>query len=86
MSVIFKAHIKENQIGGWCIDLSNTQTNEAVICNNLDDFSTQIELLGAPYKGDIEVQWSKADNLTPEHFFEVKEQMARMSKELRQDD
>jgi hypothetical protein len=86
MSATFKAHIQENCLGGWFIKITDLQTQEEIICNTLDEFSTQIEFMGAPYNNAIEVQWSKADNLTPEHFYEVKQQMAKINKELHQDD
>lgn len=82
MSVPFKAHIEENGMGGWFIRITNTQTQEECICKDMEEFSAQIELLGFPYNNDIEVLWSKADNLTPEHFYEVKHQMAQINKEL----
>ncbi|MFA7084447.1 MAG: hypothetical protein WC141_07930 [Arcobacteraceae bacterium] len=86
MKVTFKAHIEENGIGGWVIRISNTQTKEEALCKDLEEFSTQIELLGQPYKDNIEVLWSKADNLTEEHFYEVKQGMAKINKELHEND
>lgn len=86
MKATFKANIEENGIGGWLIRVINAQTNEETLCKDLEEFSTQIEILGSPYKDNIEVLWSKADNLTQEHFHEVKEGMAKINKELHEND
>lgn len=86
MSVPFKAHIEENGLGGWLIRITNTQTQEERICKDMEEFSTQIEFLGFPYNNDIEVLWSKAENLTAEHFYEVKQHMAQINKELHKND
>lgn len=86
MKVAFKANIEENGLGGWLIRVTNQENFHEVICNDLEQFSTQIELLGQPYNNNIEVLWSKADNLTSEHFYEVKQQMAKINKELHKND
>jgi hypothetical protein len=86
MSAIFKAHIQENQIGGWCIKLTDEQSNEEIICANMEEFSQHLQHLSAPYGHDLKVQWSKADNLTPEHFYEVHQAIAKLNKELQSND
>lgn len=86
MGIQIKANIEENGMGGWLIRITNTQTFEEIICSDLEEFSTQIEFVGIPYNGNIEILWSKADNLTSEHFYEVKHQMAKINKELHKND
>lgn len=86
MKVAFKANIEENGLGGWLIRVTNQDTLQEVICDDLEQFSTQIEVLGLPYNNDIEVLWGKADNLTEEHFYDVKQQMAKINKELHKND
>ncbi len=86
MKVAFKANIEENGLGGWLIRVTNQENFQEVICDDLEQFSTEIECLGLPYNNEIEVLWSKADNLTQEHFYDVKQQMAKINKELHKND
>lgn len=82
MAVEFKANIEENGIGGWCIRLIDTLDEESKVCSDLDIFSNEIENMGAKYAGDIKVVWSKDENVTPEHFAEVQQAIAKVQKEL----
>lgn len=82
MAVEFKANIEEDGIGGWCIRLSDTLEDDEIVCSDLDVFSTEVEKMGAKYGGEIQVSWSKNDNVTPEHFAQVHQAMARVQKEL----
>jgi hypothetical protein len=72
MAVKFMATIKENGLGGWCIELKDTLDERIATCKDMSMFEDAIEQMGDDYGGDIEVQWSKDDNLTVEHFKEVK--------------
>lgn len=71
MAVKLTANIEEDYIGGWFIRLTDTLSEESIICENLNNFSEKIEEFGLKYAKDIEVVWSKNSDLTPEHFSEV---------------
>ena len=80
MAVKFIATIKENGLGSWYIELVDTFDNRKAICKNIALFEDAIEQMGDDYGGDIEVEWRKDDNVTPEHFEEVKIEMAKYQK------
>ncbi len=82
MKAIFKANIEENGLGGWLIRITDTSTNEEMCCNTFEEFESILEYIGSNCQEGIEIKWSKADNLTQEHFFEVKQCMAKLNKEL----
>ena len=77
MSVIFKANIQEDTTTKkWNIKLTDTTDNSEQICNDLEDFFNKLELMGADYGSDIEVQWSKDKNVSDESFRQIHTQMA----------
>ena len=80
MPVKFVATIKENGLGSWYIELVDTFDNRKAICKNMALFEDAIEQMGDDYGGDIEVEWRKDDNVTPEHFEEIKIEMAKYQK------
>lgn len=82
MAAVFKSNIEENGLGGWLIRLTDTVVGREELCSNMYEYSKKIEEFGADYGGDIEVQWTKADNLTPEHFVQVQQEMLKIKKEL----
>ncbi len=69
--VVIKSNIESNGIGGWWIRLTDTIDGRELFCNDMAEFEKNIELMGGDYGGDIEVQWSRDPNITPEHFHEV---------------
>lgn len=75
MAVEFKANIEEDYAGGWFIRLTDTLSDESVMCQDLSAFGDKMEELGAKYSGDIQVNWSKNSDVTPEHFNEVYQAM-----------
>lgn len=82
MAVEFRANVEEDSKGGWCIRLSDITQNIEVICANIEEFSQNIEKMGDEYGGDINVIWSKNDDVTDEHFYELHQQMAKIKEEL----
>ena len=80
MPVKFIATIKESGLGSWYIELVDTFDNRKAICKNMALFEDAIEQMGDDYGGDIEVEWRKDDNVTAEHFEEVKIEMAKYQK------
>jgi len=82
MPVKFIATIKENGLGGWYIELVDTFDNRKAICKNMALFEDAIEQMGDDYGGDIVVEWRKDDNVTIEHFEEVKIEMASYQKQF----
>jgi len=82
MAAIFTANVEESQNDTWVIRLRDTEDTRQVICQDMDDFSKQLSLMSEDYSGDIEVKWSKDDDVTDEHFYELHQQMAKIKEEL----
>jgi len=70
--VKFEAVLKNNGIGGWCIELTDTLEETTVRCENLDIFSDKVSQMGAEYGNDIEVVWSTAEDVSPVHMQELR--------------
>ncbi|NOX14722.1 MAG: hypothetical protein GXP61_01600 [Epsilonproteobacteria bacterium] len=85
MAVNFIATIKENGLGGWCIELKDTLDDRVAVCENISVFEDAIEQMGDDYGGDIEVQWEKDDNVTPVHFEEVKLEISKYQQKFDKD-
>ena len=85
MAVKFVATIKENGLGGWYIELLDTFDGRKAVCKDMKLFEDAIEQMGDEYGGDIEVEWKKDDNVTYEHFQEVREEMARYQKQYNEE-
>jgi hypothetical protein len=73
--VKFEAVLKNNGIGGWCIDLTDTLEEETVRCENLEIFSDKVTQMGAEYGNDIEVVWSTAPETDPVHMQDLRVKM-----------
>ncbi len=82
MSAIFKANVEESDNNSWVIRLTDVESTKQVICKDMEDFSKQLALMGEEYGVDIEVQWSKDDDVTDEHFYELHQQMAKIKEDL----
>jgi len=77
MSAKFTANIEEDKKDGkWLIRLTDTVDNRVAICKSLEEFKTNIEELGDDYGGDVEVVWSKNQDVTDIHFKEIHNGMA----------
>ncbi|RXJ91560.1 hypothetical protein CRV01_00265 [Arcobacter sp. CECT 8983] len=86
MPAIFTANVEESDNDTWVIRLTDTEDTRQVICKDMDDFSKQLALMSEDYGSDIEVQWSKDDDVTDEHFYELHQQMAKIKEDLDLDD
>ena len=75
--VIFEATIKNDNAGGWFIELKDTEDGRVEICKDLDEFEEKIEMMGDDYGGHIdEVRWLKDDDLHPAAMDEIRALMA----------
>ncbi|MBN2824456.1 MAG: hypothetical protein JXQ76_03950 [Campylobacterales bacterium] len=78
MSALFRANIENNaNADGWVIRLTDTVMDRVEICQNLDEFAQHIETMGDEYGGDIQVLWSKDEDVNEAHFNEIYADMAR---------
>ncbi|MGB0989311.1 hypothetical protein CRV03_05425 [Arcobacter sp. F155] len=82
MPAIFTANVEESDNDTWVIRLTDTEDTRQVICQDMEDFSKQLALMSEDYGSDIEVQWSKDDDVTDEHFYELHQQMAKIKEDL----
>lgn len=82
MPAIFTANVEESENNTWVIRLTDTEDTRQVICRDMDDFSKQLALMGEDYGADIEVKWSKDEDVTDEHFYELHQQMANIKEDL----
>lgn len=82
MPALFTANVEESKDNSWVIRLTDVEEKKEVICENMDDFSKQIAIMGENYGADIEVKWSKDDDVTDEHFYEVHQEMAKLKEKL----
>lgn len=88
MSVIFEARIKNrgDKPHDWFIELTDTVDNRIEVCNNLEEFSENIEKLGADYGGQIDqVKWSQDESITAEQYSEINAGMRKYEEELNND-
>ena len=76
MAVKFISHVEQDKVGGWYIKLTDTLEEKDVICKNLDEYATHIEEMGGDYGGDIEVVWTRSNQLTPDNYRDLEEKMA----------
>jgi len=82
MSAKFTANIEEDtNKNGWLIRLTDTTDDRVAICYSLEEFKTNIEELGNDYGGDVEVIWSKNQDVTDLHFKEIHNGMANYKEE-----
>ena len=80
MVVKFISNIKENGLGGWCIELIDTVSKRKVICNNIKEYEDAIAQMGDDYGSEIEVTWQKDDNVTVLHMEEVRIEISKYQK------
>ena len=78
MAVKFISHVDQDGLGNWFIRLTDTLEETEVICKDLDEYAVKIEELGGGYGGDIEVEWTRAELLTPSNYQDLSEKMAIM--------
>ena len=81
MAVEFIAYVDQKDDGTWNIKLTDTYDKVDVICNDLKEFQTNLEDMGAQYGNDIEVTWKKSPKLTPSNYHELEVEMEKLKKE-----
>ena len=80
MSVVFESNIKVNENGEWYIELIDTSDGDVIICNSTDEYEAKFQELSEPYGGMVEVKWTKADNLRPDHFDKIRLWMSELQR------
>ena len=86
MSAKFTANIEEDTNNqGWLIRLTDTVDDRVAICKSLEEFKKNIEELGDDYGGDVEVIWSKNQDVTDIHFKEIHNAMAEFKEKEAED-
>ncbi len=75
MSVKFTATQRQKDDKSWYIELTDTMENHTVKCEDLEQFSQNIEQMGAEYGNDIEVVWSCDDDVSQEFMQELRVSM-----------
>jgi len=70
--MVFESVIKAKPLGGWYIELTNTDTGMTVVCNNIDEYMEKIEELGAPYGPDVKVVWRQGEGVIPAYINEIR--------------
>lgn len=71
--VVFEALVKNNENGGWLIELKDTLDGRVEICSDLKEFEVKIQEMGSTYGNHIdEVKWISHESLSPENMQEVR--------------
>jgi len=86
MSAKFTANIEEDKNNnGWLIRLTDTLDNREATCKSLEEFKVKIEEFGDDYGGDVEVAWSKDQDVTDIHFKEIHDGMSAYKEDTVED-
>lgn len=85
MAVKFISYVDENIDGDWFIELTDTLSNESVVCKDLNEFKQKIEDMGAQYGNEIEVEWNKSKTLSLTSYQDLEAKMAELQKEYAQE-
>lgn len=73
MAVVFEALVKNNDDGGWFIELKDTVDGRVVTCKGLKEFEIKIQELAEDYGGRVdEVKWISHESLSPENMQKVR--------------
>ena len=66
--VVFEATVKNDENGGWFIELKDTVDGRVEICKDLKVFEETIQKMGEDYGGRIdEVKWISHESLSPQN-------------------
>ena len=77
MGVVFEAKICVNEDDTWFIELKDMVVGKVMLCNNLEELETNIELLGETYGGHVdEVRWLKEESVPEIIMDELRVKMA----------
>ncbi len=77
----FKSIIKAKPLGGWYIELINTDTGMSVVCDTIDEYMEKIQEMGAPYGPDIQVTWIQDEGVIPAYINEIRGLMRKYQEE-----
>ena len=80
--MVFESIIKAKPLGGWYIELTNTDKGMTVICDNIDEYMEKIEEMGASYGLDVQVVWSQAEGVIPAYINEIRGLMQKYQDEV----
>ncbi len=78
MSVIIQSIIKTNPMGRWYIELidpNEEETEERMICLDIQEYAQKIETISEDYGNDMEIAWESEENVTPIQINEVRQQI-----------
>ena len=68
--------IKERNIGGWYLTLTNTITEKSFDVDTLEELETQMETIASLYPNEQpEVTWLEAKDVKEEYVHEVRQQI-----------
>ena len=84
---IFESTIKIDESGDWYIQLVDTSDGRIMLCNNVEEYETNVEELGKDYGGHIdEVKWLKDDNVEQYILDEIRLEMDKYQDILEKDE
>ncbi|QDF29635.1 hypothetical protein [Halarcobacter anaerophilus] len=83
MPVKFVSHVDEDKDQNWFIKLTDTLSNNSVICKDLDEYKIKLEEYSSEYGFDIEVVWTKSKSLSPKNYQDLNNQMALLQEEYK---
>lgn len=85
MAAKFISYVDEKDAGDWFIKLTDTITDESVICEDLDIYQKQLEELASEYGNDIEVVWSKSKTLSLKSYNDLNEKMDKLKEKYNEE-
>jgi len=72
----FIAHIKNDGIGGWYIELFDEQSGKSEVCKSIKELEEKIERMGEEYGGIVdEVEWVKDADVSEQCMNEIRMEM-----------
>lgn len=77
------AHIESDE-AGWKIRILDNSDNEYSVCRTIADFSNGIVEYGAKHESQINVIWSKDENVTQEQFHEIEKGMRELQEQVKE--
>ena len=85
--VVLESVIKSNPMGRWYIELFDTmkeegETDERIVCLDINEYSQKVEMMGKEYGGEVEVAWSSEEGVTVEQINEVRHQIMAYEAEV----
>lgn len=86
MAVKIISHVEENENGQWFIKLTDTLEEEnSVICNNMSEYQKNLEEMALEYGNDIEVEWTKAKDLSIKSMNEINDEMEKLKEKYQEE-